>query len=187
MDNIYSFVISDRSKYPFIEKSPVFLKDDSVKLAEFIKKYVKKKHRELLYYVDNAKIRPSSDFSNLMYAALKGQPMFTLDNEQQNAVSTIVYETNKAVEINTRTTIIIRGGPGTGKSIVAINALGQLLHPIDGSESKNVVYCTTNFTPRTLYSELLIGEDYKKSAIKELFKGIASFAREHLHGNLDKV
>ena len=177
LNNMYDFVISDKLKYPFIERSPVFLKDDSVKLAEFIRKYVKKEHRKLLYYVDDAKIRPSSNFSNLMYSALKGHPMFTLDDEQQNAVSTIVDETNKAVENNARTTIIIKGGPGTGKSIVAINALGQLLHPLDGNKSKNAVYCTTNFTPRTLYSELLIGEDYNKSAIKELFKSIAPFAR----------
>ena len=112
-----------------------------------------------------------------MYDALKGQPIFTLDDEQQNSVATIVHETTSAIRHNNRRTIIIKGGPGTGKSIVAVNALGSLIHPQDGSKPYNVAYCTTNFTPRTLFSELLVGNDFKKSAIKELFKPIASFAR----------
>ncbi|MCK9493750.1 MAG: DUF2075 domain-containing protein [Acholeplasmataceae bacterium] len=177
MDNIYEFVLNDKIKFPFIEKSPVFFKDDASKLQDFIRKYVKSSHRKLLYEIDNARIRPSSDFSNLMYDALKGQPIFTLDDEQQNSVATIVHETTSAIRHNNRRTIIIKGGPGTGKSIVAVNALGSLIHPQDGSKPYNVAYCTTNFTPRTLFSELLVGNDFKKSAIKELFKPIASFAR----------
>ena len=177
LDNIYEFVLRNRQTFPFIEKSPIFLKDDSTKLKEFVNKYVSKKNRELLYYVDNARIRPSKDFSNLMFQAIKGQPIFSLDDNQQNAVSTIIHETNLALDRNKRTTIIIRGGAGTGKSIVAINALGLLLHPNDGSKSKNTAYCTTNFTPRTLFSELLIDNDYKKTAIRELFKPLSSFSR----------
>jgi len=177
MDNLYDFVISDASTYRFLSQSPVFLKNDADKLADFVKRYVKYSSRKLLYEIDNSKIRPSSDFSKLMYDALKGQPMFTLDDEQENAVATIVHETREALKYNRRRTIIIKGGPGTGKSIVAVNALGQLLHPIDGYEPKNTAYCTTNFTPRTLFSELLVGKDYKKTAIRELFKPIASFAR----------
>ena len=85
--------------------------------------------RKLLYEIDDSVIRPSSNFSKLMFDALKGQPMFTLDDQQENAVSTIVYETREAIKHNRRKTIIIKGGPGTGKSIVAINALGQLINP----------------------------------------------------------
>lgn len=177
LDNVYDFVLDDKERFPFIEKSPVFLKDDLEKLGNFIRKYVKKSYKKLLYYIDNARIRPSSDFSNLMFEALKGQPMFTLDDEQQYSVSTIVHETKEAIEHNKRTTIIIKGGPGTGKSIVAINALGLLLHPLDGSKPKNAAYCTTNFTPRTLFSEVLVGKDFTKVAIKELFKPIAAFSK----------
>lgn len=177
MDNIHDFVINDLDKYGFLNQSPVFLKNDADKLASFVKRYVKHSRRKLLYEIDNSVIRPSSNFSKLMYDALKGQPMFTLDDQQENAVSTIVYETREAIKHNRRKTIIIKGGPGTGKSIVAVNALGQLINPTGVHKVHNTAYCTTNFTPRTLFSELLIGEDYRKSAIKELFKPIASFAR----------
>ncbi len=177
MDNIYSKYIDDKNTYRFLNDSPIFLQDDQIKLREFVKKYVKKASRILLYDIDNSKIRPSKAFSNMLYEALKGQPIFTLDDGQAASVSTIIYETNKALEQNKRKTIIIKGGPGSGKSVVAINAMGQLMHPLDGTEPKNVCYCTTNFTPRALYSELLRNDDYKKSAIDNLFKTFASFSR----------
>lgn len=177
LDNVNNFIINDYIVFPFVEQSPIFLKDDATKLKEFVNKYVSKNNRELLYYIDNAKIRPSSDFANLMYKAIEGMPIFSLDDEQQNSVSTIVHETDLMIKNKRRTTIIIRGGAGTGKSIVAINALGLMLNPKDGSKAKNAVYSTTNFTPRALFSELLIDNDYRKSAIKELFKPLASFSR----------
>lgn len=176
LDNIYSSFIGNANCYNFLPESPVFLKDDASKLRDFVNKYVKKSSRILLYNIDNSKIRPSKDFSKLFNDALEGQPVFTLDDGQSESVSTIIYETNHALEHNKRATIIIKGGPGSGKSVVAINAMGQLIHPKDGSEPKNVCYCTVNFTPRTLYSELLVKNDYKKSAICNLFKSFAAFS-----------
>lgn len=177
MDSIYDKFIGDTNTYPFLSQSPVFLEGDKEKLASFIQKYVKKPSRILLYEIDNSRIRPSKDFSNMLYTALQGQPIFTLDDGQAASVATIIDETNKALKENKRKTIIIKGGPGSGKSVVAINAMGQLIHPNDGSDPKNVCYCTVNFTPRTLYSELLVDGDYKKSAIDNLFKTFACFSR----------
>lgn len=177
MDSIYDKFIGDIKTYPFLSQSPVFLEGDKEKLASFIQRYVKKPSRILLYEIDNSKIRPSKDFSNMLYTALQGQPIFTLDDGQAASVATIIDETNKALKESKRKTIIIKGGPGSGKSVVAINAMGQLIHPNDGSDPKNVCYCTVNFTPRTLYSELLVDGDYKKSAIDNLFKTFACFSR----------
>lgn len=177
MEDIHHFVMSDKGKFGFIKDSPVFLKGEEEKLRDFVSRNVKKNHRILLYEIDNSRIRPSKDFSNLMYNALRGEPIFSLDDEQANSVTTIVQQTKYALDTNQRRTIIIKGGPGTGKSIVAINALGQLLHPSDGSAPNNAVYCTTNYTPRAYYSETLIGHDYRQAAISELFKPIASFSR----------
>lgn len=177
MDPIYEKFIGDKKTYPFLLQSPIFLNGDKEKLVSFINKYVKKPSKILLYEIDNSKIKPSKDFSNMLYSALEGQPIFSLDDGQAASVATIIDETNKAIRENQRKTIIIKGGPGSGKSVVAINAMGQLIHPSDGSNPKNVCYCTVNFTPRTLYSELLINDDYKKSAISNLFKTFACFSR----------
>ena len=177
MDNIYEKFINNKEKYKFLEVSPIYLKDDALKLRNFIKKYVKTPSRILLYEIDNAKIRPSKDFAKMLYNAIQGNEIFTLDDGQASSVSTIIYEVDQALKHNKRRTIIIKGGPGTGKSIVAINAMGQLLNPKDGTSRKNVCYCTPNYTPKQLFSELLIQDDYKKSAIKNLFKSLSAFSK----------
>lgn len=177
MDNIHEFSISNVNKYPFVAKSPIFLKDDSKKLNEFVKKYVKKGNRRLLYEIDNSRIRPSKEFSNIMTNAIAGQEIFTLDDNQATAVATIVNETTSKLKNNKRSTIIIKGGPGTGKSVVAINAMGQLLNPKNIFDRFNVCYVTPNFTPKALFSEILVDNDYKKSAISNLFKSMAAFSR----------
>lgn len=177
MDNIYKMIIDNYNKYPFVKESPVFLKEDAKKLKEFVKKYVKKGNRKLLYKIDNAKIRPSKDFANMMTNAIRGKDIFTLDDNQASSVSTIINETNYAIEKNKRATIIIKGGPGTGKSIVAINAMGQLLNPKDKIEGVNACFTTPNFTPKALFSELLIDNDYKKAAINNLFKSLSAFSK----------
>ena len=105
MDNIYEFILQNKENYPFVEKSPVFLKDDKIKLREFIKKYVKKSERKLLYEIDNGRIRPTKDFSNILYEAIKGEPIFTIDEEQANSVATILMETELAIEHKRRRTI----------------------------------------------------------------------------------
>ncbi|MCK9492781.1 MAG: DUF2075 domain-containing protein [Acholeplasmataceae bacterium] len=176
MENIYEFSISNVNKYPFVAKSPIFLKDDSKKLNEFVKKYVKKGNRRLLYEIDNSRIRPSKEFSTIMTNAIAGQEIFTLDDNQATAVSTIVDETTRNLEHNRRSTIIIKGGPGTGKSVVAINAMGQLLNPKNIFDRFNVCYVTPNFTPKALFSEILVDNDYRKSAISNLFKSMAAFS-----------
>lgn len=176
MDNVYEFILRDNSKYPFIDQSPVFLKSDQEKLRDFIKKYVTKSSRKLLYEIDSSRIRPSKDFSNMLYSALKGNQIFSLDDNQAAAVATVVEQTELALKHNQRTTIIIKGGPGTGKSIVAINSMGQLIHPKKG-DPYNVCYCTANFTPRTLFNDLLKKDDYTKAAIDNLFKSLAPFSK----------
>ena len=117
MDNIYFDYIGNKEVYPFLEECPVYLQNDADKLRDFVKRHVKTSSRKILYEIDNSKIRPSKDFSSLLYKALKGQPIFTLDDGQAASVATIVYETNEALRQNKRKTIIIKGGPGTGVPI----------------------------------------------------------------------
>ncbi len=70
---------------------------------------------------------------------------------------------------NEKRTVIIEGGPGTGKSVIAINLLVQMLN-----NEKNTQYITRNAAPRAVYSTLL-KKDFKRNFIDNLFKGTGSF------------
>ena len=172
----YEVILKSEKNFPLVHEAPTFLKDDQKKLTEFISKYIKKPYsHNTLYEIDSSRIRPSEGFSKMVADAIEGEPFFSYDAEQAYSVSKIVSEVQEALETGERRTIIVRGGPGSGKSIVAINALGQLMNPKDGSPRRNACYVTANFTPRTYYGDVLTKK--KKKDIKELFKTPAAFAK----------
>ncbi len=177
MDNAYSSLMKNTTEFPLIREAPAFLKDDSDKLRDFIKRYVRKPYKSLLYQIDMAQIKPSLQFAKMIRDAIDGKPFFSYDQEQAYSVNRIVSEVRQSKLSGERKTIIVRGGPGTGKSIVAINVLGQLTGSTIKEERLNACYMSSNYTPRTYYGEVLVDGDFKKAAIKELFKTPAAFAK----------
>jgi DUF2075 family protein len=65
--------------------------------------------------------------------------------------------------------LIVQGGPGTGKSVVAINVLARLIGKRIAAQ-----YVSKNSAPREVYASKLTG-NYKKSAINNLFRGSGQF------------
>ena len=169
MDNGNSVLLENLELFPLTKEAPVFLKDDTDKLADFISRHVKHRKKELLYEIENSRIVPSRHLADMLTNSLKGNDFFSYDEAQATAVSEIVTTVKEALYYNEKKTIIIRGGAGTGKSVVAINALGQLVGGKNG-ERYNAAYFTTNAAPRYLYEKELVRNDYKKNAIKNLFK-----------------
>lgn len=176
--------LDNETYFPLVKTSPAFLREDMDKLREFIEKYVSKPYKSkeglsLLFEIDNSRLRPSDSLASSLDASLKGNDFFSYDEHQSNAVETIIEEVRKAKFYNQKKTIIIKGGPGSGKSVVAINVLGRL---IGGEISKGKrkdkltsVYVTSNASPKNLYKKELIRGDYKKNFLRELFKEPSSF------------
>lgn len=168
---VYSALINDKNLFPVIAVAPVFLKGDKDKVTAFIHKYITKPDKHLLTDLDESRVVPSKAFSQMLYNAIEGNPIFTCDPEQFYSIEKVVSEVNDSVLTGKKKTIIIKGGPGTGKSVVAVNILGKLIHPEKDNKKCNAFYLTANYTPRTVMAEDLIGNDYKKTSITNLFKG----------------
>ena len=164
-----SVLLGNTKMFPLVDRSPVFYNPDADKLAAFIKKYVKTPNGNLIYEIENSSIIPSKYLAEMLDKAIRGDDFFSYDEAQATAVSEIVASVEEAIEYNQKKTIIIKGGAGTGKSVVAINVLGKLLNRKKG-KSLNAVYSTANASPRYLYTEKLKGKDFKKKVIDNLFK-----------------
>lgn len=152
----------------YTEKAPVFTRGDTDCLAQFISKYIKKGNPDVLYHIENGKIIPSKSLQDSLTSMLKGNKEFTLIDDQK-----IVFE--KSLEIVQRQTTgknvyIIHGGPGTGKTVLAINMLVSILN-LD----KNVLYITKNSAPREVYRKKLTEGKYRRAYVDNLFKGSGSF------------
>lgn len=152
-----------------IQRAPVFLRGDAIKLRNFIKQYVKYGDiNKILYRIEHGKIRPSKMLADSMVSMLKGNDEFIMIDDQKIVFETALALSNKATA-NKKQVLIVKGGPGTGKSVVAVNLLVELT-------KKGLVaqYVSKNAAPRAVYESKLTGS-FKKSEISNLFKGSGGF------------
>ena len=150
----------------YIEKAPVYSKGDVFKLREFIERYIKKPdHKKTLYIIENGKIRPSKSLQDSLLRMLDGNQEFIMVDNQKVVFETALEMARNAYRYGKKQVLIVEGGPGTGKSVLAINLLVKLT-----SEDMVCQYVTKNSAPRKVYSQKL-QDNYKKAYIDNLFKG----------------
>ena len=153
----------------YIQKAPVFLKSDALKLREFIKSHVKYGDRSnILYRIENGKIRPSKMLADSIGKMIKGNQEFVMIDDQK-----VVYENAlalaKKASLTNKQVLIVQGGPGTGKSVVAINLLVELT-----KTGLLAHYVSKNAAPRAVYESRLTGS-LRPTIIRNLFKGSGAF------------
>ncbi|MBL7888483.1 MAG: DUF2075 domain-containing protein [Bacteroidia bacterium] len=153
----------------YLDKAPVFLKRDPHKLRDFIKRYVKKgDDGEIMYRIDSGKIRPSKQLSESLASLLKGNAEFIMLDEQKLVYETALWLTEKAKKEGKKV-LIVEGGPGTGKSVVAINLLTEIT-----KREMLTQYVTKNAAPRAVYQSKLTGT-ITKTRFAALFQSSGSF------------
>lgn len=154
-----------------IQLAPVFLMEDAAKLRNFIIKYVNKpSNKNLFEIIDYGKLRPSKSLQTAVGSILNGNKEFELIDEQVVAYSTILKLVENSVDKDEKHTVIVQGGPGTGKSVIAINLLAKIIN-----SGHTCFYVTKNSAPRTAFSSSFVKGKYTLSYLKGLFKGSGSF------------
>lgn len=162
--------LTDVHYWDHLEKAPVFTKGEIEKLRSFIKKFIKKgDQNKLLYQIENGKIRPSKSLQDSLNSMLKGNEEFIMIDEQKVFFEEALHQAMDSVKTGIKQVMVVQGGPGTGKSVLAINLLVKLI-----DHGLVTMYVTKNSAPRNIYSTKLKG-DFKKTHIDNLFKGSGSF------------
>ena len=161
----------DDSQYDiYTEEAPAFTMGQVGALRAFIKKCVKTgDNKEILYLVDHGKIRPSKSLQDTIASMLKGNKEFLLIDDQKVAYEEIIRYSVKCQKDHKKRTIICQGGPGTGKSVIAVNLLAELT-----KRDQFVQYVSKNSAPRQVYAAKLKGE-IKKSSVDNMFKGSGTY------------
>lgn len=155
---------------PHIAKAPLFLKKELRSLQAFIKRHVRHgDQRQLLYRIEHGRIRPSKMLADSVLGLVQGQREFVLIDDQKLVHETVLQLAEQALTGGQREVVIVHGGPGTGKSVVAIHLLGSLI-----GRQRNARYVSKNAAPRAVYEARLTGS-FKKSRISNLFSGSGSF------------
>ena len=161
----------DAKRYEdYLEEAPAFTKGQIGQLRDFIKTSVKKgDQKEILYRIDHGKIRPSKSLQNAIGSMLKGNREFIMLDEQKVAYEEILRLSLLSQKDFKKRTIIVQGGPGTGKSVIAINLLAELTQ-----RDQMVQYVSKNSAPRQVYLKKLKGQ-MKKSSVDNMFKGSGTY------------
>lgn len=154
----------------YLDDAPAFTKGDVRKLREYIKRVVKDgDDSEILYEIDNGRIKPSKSLQDAIVGMLESNPEFNLIDDQKVVFERIMELSRKCEEDGRRRVFIAKGGPGTGKTVIAINLLARLTQ-----EGVFVQYCSKNSAPRTVYASKLKGHR-TKSSIDNMFKGSGAY------------
>lgn len=152
-----------------LSKSPVFIKGDLEKVRNLIENQITSGDGvNLLKEIDDSPIRPSKQLAEAVGNMLKGDQEFVLLDEQITVYEKIL-EAARISRDGTKQVLIIKGGPGTGKSVISINALAALT-----KQRLNVKYVTPNAAPRTVY-ESKLKDRISGDAFRHMFSGSGSF------------
>lgn len=74
----------------------------------------------------DAKVRPSKQLMSVAAAEIRDREQFVLIAEQRVAYEKVMSAVRKARRSNHKQVIVVTGGPGSGKSVIAMSLLGEL-------------------------------------------------------------
>jgi len=110
-----------------IARFPIFTADDVSAFATFLQERVHYSDSgTLTATVEQSKYRASKKLLDHVANLIKGKSEYVLLDEQLIVYDRVIEAAKEGGKGKKKTVIIVRGGPGTGKSVIAMNLLGDL-------------------------------------------------------------
>ncbi len=127
--NYYSEdVIFSKKFEKILDKYPLFTADDVNKLKDYLlDKLAMGAGLDVLTKIEESRYRPSKKLMDHVGNIIKGRPEYILLDEQLIVYDSVLASAKAGFHDKQKTVIIVKGGPGTGKSVIAINLMADLL------------------------------------------------------------
>ena len=156
----------------YYRNAPIYGKYEKEELKEAVGKAIFYGDQlEIIKQIDQSEVKPNKKFLDSLEKMIQDKKEYTLLDEQKVIAEAVKNEAKLAFTTNQKRVIIVKGGPGTGKSVVAINLLGELLKiGLTGA------YVSKNMAPRKVYKNSLV--HHNEISIHELFKSSGYFFRD---------
>lgn len=130
---------------------------------------------EIFNRVTTSRIRQSKTLLDAAANMFKGITEFSLLDDQITASETIFAEVKKAEKKKGKTVIIVKGGPGTGKTVIALHVLAQMAQE---GKASNIYFTTRSKALRESLRERLQNislQDGSKLNASDLISNIFHF------------
>ncbi|MGW8749087.1 DNA/RNA helicase domain-containing protein, partial [Streptomyces sp. NPDC055782] len=115
----------------------------------------------------NGKIGPSKQLMAVAAQEVREREQFVLLDEQQIAYRTALNAVRRAKQSDHKEIVIVTGGPGTGKSVIALSLLGELYR-----QGTTALHATGSSSFTTTMRKVA---GARKREVKDLFKYFNSF------------
>lgn len=158
---------------PILNRCPLFCKDTQNGLIESLKKLLSGGKGTCIFKdFTNSEICPTAKLQDSAKSFLEGENAkkeFELIGDQLDAYN-FIFDAVRNTPKNEKTVVIVKGGPGTGKSVIAMQLIAGLAKT---GSFNNVFYSTRSTSLIHGYQEILKGVNYKDgndNAALDLFK-----------------
>lgn len=117
---------------------PLFLKEDVRELGLYLQNRLKNSDGlEVFNRFLTSPVRPSKRLLDHTGDMIHKQQIFTLIDDQIAAYNAIITKAKQLSKTTTKSIVIVKGGPGTGKSVIALEVMGELMR-----QGKTVFHAT---------------------------------------------
>ena len=111
-----------------IKVFPIFTKEDAVELGRYLSERLRNGKGRLVYErFARSPIAPSKKLLDHTKEMIHKQQIFNLIDEQITAYNAIKHTAKQLAKTKRKAIIIVKGGPGTGKSVIALEIMAELL------------------------------------------------------------
>lgn len=163
--------LEDARYRPILSESKLFLADDNAELKAYLERLVPRKAKnDVLFLLEHGKWRPADELISKVGAMLDGNEAFTLLDEQDEAFRVIRHQVLSS-DRSKRHVFVVEGGPGTGKSVIAVRLLAETL-----AAKRMAFFVAPNKAFRdALLGSLARGDRASREKGDQLFKSSWSF------------
>ena len=121
-----------------VKTFPIFSKEEAVELGRYLRERLQSGKGQVVYErFARSPIGPSKKLLDHTSEMINKQQIFNLIDDQIVAYNSIKHKAKQLTKKERKSIVIVKGGPGTGKSVIALEVMGELLR-----QGKKVVHAT---------------------------------------------
>ena len=155
----------------YLGLAPMFTKHQGSDLRGFLERFIRKGDGgETIFILDRGRLKPSKSLQDVLSSMMEGNQEFVLLDTQKVVHEDILHQARAIARGGDKRVLVVRGGPGTGKSILAVNLLSEIT-----SMGMSALYVSKNSAPRNVYGQRLKGAKRGRSRVDKLFVGSGKF------------
>jgi uncharacterized protein len=124
----YATVLEDDRFKQLLARSPLFKKNEEQSFSRFIGDRIGfGSGLKAMDHISLGRFKPSKKVLNCLDAVLRDEEQWHLLDSQRKAYNAILAEAKRRSSRQGQSAILIRGGPGTGKTVIAVQLLADAL------------------------------------------------------------